>query len=27
MHWERFAHLLEQSPLPRVKIVHMTVGT
>jgi RNA-directed DNA polymerase len=27
MHWERFARLLEQYPLPRVKIVHTTVGT
>ena len=27
MHWERFARLLEQYPLPRVRIVHTTAGT
>ena len=27
MHWERFVRLLEHYPLPRVKIVHTTVGT
>jgi hypothetical protein len=25
--WERFVRLLEQYPLPRVRIVHTTVGT
>ena len=27
MRWERFVRLLEHYPLPRVKIVHTTVGT